>query len=90
MCKCAICLERVQQPKTLVCEHSFCQECLDEIVKINAGVAVVKRPTCQATTDLKPGETVASMKASLLLKQTLDILQQDYRCALFASIIFTI
>ena len=89
ICSCVICLDRIQQPKTLVCEHSFCKECLDKLVVINAGVARIECPSCRVTTNLKPGETVASLEASLFLKQTINYLQEDDRCVLFASIFCT-
>ncbi|XP_069104791.1 transcription intermediary factor 1-beta-like [Argopecten irradians] len=53
--ECPICLERLQQPKSLPCHHSFCQECLGTyILKEISGKRVSDTsfpcPICRMTT----------------------------------------
>ena len=71
--ECPICVELMNNPKTLQCEHSFCKECLEGCVtfQIN-GAPSILCPTCRAEHILGYGETVSDMKAQLILKQILD------------------
>ena len=48
--ECPVCMEIMLDPKTLQCQHSYCKECLEELVDISGDVgATVKCPMCQAT-----------------------------------------
>ncbi|XP_070549544.1 RING finger protein nhl-1-like [Ptychodera flava] len=38
--ECQVCLTRYRNPKSLPCQHSFCQHCLEQLVK------VAKQPSC--------------------------------------------
>ena len=48
---CHICLETMQDPKVLQCQHSFCCACLQTLVRLNQGHAIAC-PTCRAQTTL--------------------------------------
>ena len=73
-CECAICYEQLSNPRTLSCEHSFCKECLEDLIPgfKEDGSAEFVCPTCQKEHVLGAGETVHSLQTSLLLKQIID------------------
>ncbi|XP_066922733.1 uncharacterized protein [Clytia hemisphaerica] len=72
-CECPICLERMCDPRTLTCHHSFCKECLDETVQVDDyGMASIKCPSCRENTYLE--STVSKLKCDLHLKSNIDLL----------------
>ena len=34
---CALCLEEFKQPKILPCSHTFCLQCLEELIRTHPG-----------------------------------------------------
>ena len=75
LCECAICLEILTNPCLLQCEHSFCKECLDKIVKFESDCLLIICPTCQVQHVLRNG--MQELKASLPIKQMLDIINKN-------------
>ena len=75
LCECAICLEFLNNPRTLQCEHSFCKECLDKIVNINEDCLSITCPTCQMQQFFQNG--VQELRTSLIIKQMLDIINRN-------------
>ena len=55
---CAICWDKFKEPKVLSCQHTFCRECLEELV-IEAGTCVAKCPVCRRTTLVRQIQTMA-------------------------------
>ena len=66
--ECTVCLERLNDPRTLPCWHSFCKVCLEGVVKTNRDKAPRDRPireipcpNCSRTFVLEPDKQVADM-----------------------------
>ena len=75
LCECAVCLEVLNNPRTLHCEHSFCKECLDKVICINDDCLLITCPTCQTQQFLRNG--LQELKAGLLVRQMLDIINKN-------------
>ena len=77
---CSICLETLNDPRTLPCFHSFCKCCLEKFVKSHREKAVTKNieqfncPTCLSEFTLKPLDEVAGMASSHFIRNMLDIM----------------
>ena len=71
-----MCLETVNNPKTLPCLHSFCLECLDK----HAGFArrqlqaTIKCPVCQTSFQIPEGDSFKNLPTSYHLNQLVDVL----------------
>lgn len=68
--ECPVCLETVDNPKTLPCLHSFCLNCL---TKIPVDEEIIDCPVCR-TSVLIP-ENLVDLPTSFHLNRLLDILQ---------------
>ena len=71
-----MCLETVNNPKTLPCLHSFCLECLDK----HAGFArrqlqaTIKCPVCQTCFQIPEGDSFKNLPTSYHLNRLVDVL----------------
>ena len=74
--ECPLCLETVNNPKTLPCLHSFCLECLDK----HAGFArrqlqaTIKCPVCQTSFQIPEGDSFKNLPTSYHLNRLKDVL----------------
>ena len=74
--ECPLCLDTVNNPKTLPCLHSFCLECLDK----HAGFArrqlqaTIKCPVCQTSFKIPEGDSFKNLPASYHLNRLVDVL----------------
>ena len=74
--ECPLCLETVNNPKTLPCLHSFCLEWLDK----HAGFArrqlqaTIKCPVCQASFQIPEGDSFKNLPTSYHLNRLVDVL----------------
>ena len=51
--ECAVCLERLKEPKMLSCQHTYCRECLEELLNTDGrrrNVYEIKCPECRKKT----------------------------------------
>ena len=77
---CSICLETLQDPRTLPCFHSFCQCCLEKFVKGQREKAegkVIEEfncPACRTEFELKDGQQVAGMTRNHFICNMLEVL----------------
>ena len=44
---CSICLDLLQDPKTLPCLHTYCKECLKKSIANPSREAIIKCPACR-------------------------------------------
>ena len=74
--ECPLCLETVNEPKTLPCLHSFCLLCLDK----HAAYArrqlqtTIKCPVCLTCFPIPEGDTFGGLPASFHLNRLVDVL----------------
>ena len=66
--ECTVCLERLNDPRTLPCWHSFCKVCLEGVVKTcrdeaprDRPIREIPCPNCRTTFVLEPDKQVADM-----------------------------
>ena len=77
---CSICLETLQDPRTLPCFHSFCVGCLEKFVKGQREKAegkvieVFNCPECRTQFELKDGQQVADMRRNHFICNMLEVL----------------
>lgn len=77
ICKCAICLDRYVEPKTLPCRHSFCSECLEGLVQFtDDNRTIIKCPICKKPNNFAQKVTISKLKTELTLVQMLDVLNE--------------
>ena len=57
--ECTICLETIKEPKMLTCQHTYCRECLENLVKKDGRCAVVIIcPECRTKTEVRSKEII--------------------------------
>ena len=69
--KCPVCLETFQTPKILPCLHSFCQKCLQRILK--EGENAILCPTCRNEIQLPQGG-VQELPTNFFINNMLDFI----------------
>ena len=74
--ECPLCLETVNNPKTLPCLHSFCLECLDKHANFARRQlqATIKCPVCQTSFQIPEGDSFKNLPTSYHLNRLLDVL----------------
>ena len=78
--ECSVCLEPLNDPRTLPCFHSFCKGCLEKIVQIERKKAKSKIedfncPTCRSVYNLKSNQEVADLSCSHFIRNMLEAVQ---------------
>ena len=87
---CAVCLDFLQEPKVLLCAHSFCKICLERILSTRSnfryglGGAIEEKdlecPSCRQVTHLASGEA-NELKTNYNLKRLVDIVSEEEKKA---------
>ena len=74
--ECPLCLETVNNPKTLPCLHSFCLECLDKHANFARRQlqATIKCPVCQTSFQIPEGDSFQNLPTSYHLNRLVDVL----------------
>ena len=74
--ECPLCLETVNNPKTLPCIHSFCLECLDKHANFARRQlqATIKCPVCKTSFQIPDGDSFKNLPASYHLNRLVDVL----------------
>ena len=88
---CGVCLEFLREPKLLDCGHSFCQQCLESVVKYQGSCRTVDSPledevecpSCRRPTRLRgPGiDAVKALRTSFNLKELVEIVSEEKEAA---------
>ena len=75
---CPICLEILNDPRTLPCFHSFCVHCLERFVKkqrdqaLDTEIEEFNCPTCRSIFPLKSNENVANLTPNYVICNMLE------------------
>ena len=74
--ECPLCLDTVNNPKTLPCIHSFCLECLDKHANFARRQlqATIKCPVCQASFQIPEDDSFKNCPTSYHLNRLVDVL----------------
>ena len=74
--ECPLCLDTVNNPKTLPCIHSFCLECLDKHANYARRQlqASIKCPVCQTSFQIPEGDSFKNLPTSYHLNRLVDVL----------------
>ena len=74
--ECPLCLQTVNNPKTLPCIHSFCLGCLDKHANFARRQlqATIKCPVCQTSFQIPEGHSFKNLPASYHLNRLVDVL----------------
>ena len=79
--ECPICMERINDPRSLPCFHNFCKVCLHKYVeglRDGKNVEMFPCPTCRSEFSLKSNENVEGMAGNYLIRNMLVMtLQQE-------------
>ena len=59
--ECAICFETFTVPKKLLCDHTFCEKCLQDMYKASGQPGYLTCPTCRTTTSV-PAKGIAGLR----------------------------
>ena len=86
--KCRLCSKALNNPRTLPCLHSFCLECLENLVYID-GTRLPEEtscPTCMSSFQIPEGKSVSDLPLSFHLAPFKDILstkenQRGVKCS---------
>ena len=71
--QCALCLDIYDDPKCLVCNHSFCKTCIDETLQFNNdGSATIDCPQCKKQTFIDANKTTNDLLANFQIKGIVD------------------
>jgi hypothetical protein len=76
--QCPICMDRLENPKDLLCNHTFCKSCLDDLLEFDPhdGSAIIQCPMkCKPLNYIDPLKTTNDLKTSYHLKSMLDWFQ---------------
>lgn len=79
---CAVCLDFLQEPKVLLCAHSFCKACLERIVSTNYRLRTEQKkhdlecPSCRQVTNLATG-AVSELKTNFNLQRLVNIVSEE-------------
>ncbi|XP_035786827.1 RING finger protein nhl-1-like isoform X2 [Anopheles albimanus] len=72
---CGLCELRLQTPKMLNCQHTFCQECLETRLQMQADKTYISCTTCEAKQLLKDPD-LASLPSNLHIDNMLQMMVQ--------------
>ncbi|CAH1795802.1 unnamed protein product [Owenia fusiformis] len=73
--ECKLCLEPLNQPKSLPCQHSFCLRCIQDLIQTNAPEQSLPCPICRDIWQI-PNEGADALKPSFLINTLMDIVKK--------------
>jgi len=71
LCKCPICLEPFQDPRSLLCRHAFCFRCLEPLV---FNQVCIRCPICRATFLIRGGKN--GLRRDLTMVKLQEIMKE--------------
>ncbi|XP_071949923.1 tripartite motif-containing protein 2-like [Antedon mediterranea] len=74
--QCTLCLDRLTKPKVLPCQHTFCEDCLEQWVDRNDGLSC---PVCRKDYPL-PENGVSSLPDNFFINNIIDFISLKKEC----------
>ena len=74
---CSICLDTYTEPKTILCLHTFCCQCLERHARVSQRQGKFRCPECQAEIDLPHGNRFDRLPNSFFHKSLLGVLEAE-------------
>ena len=76
---CHVCMERLEDPKVLSCQHSFCKICIDGMIKFRGdGSGIIECPMrCEDVTLIAADKTTNNLAVPYQLKGILDVFNKE-------------
>lgn len=78
---CIICYELFEEPKSLPCLHTFCEGCLEILLKQSSKKTELTCPTCRETVSL-PSGSVSWLKTNFTFKDIITRLSSSRKSPL--------
>ena len=74
--ECAICLETVENPRRLLCEHSFYKKCIDGLLvfEANGSASITCPQKCAKRSKIGKDKTTSDLGVDFMMKGILDSL----------------
>ena len=69
---CPVCLESYHNPRVLSCFHVLCEKCLDGLIQVVEGAALMDCPTCRQRTEL-PQNDASSLPSAFHMNYLFEI-----------------
>eukprot|EP00057_Strongylocentrotus_purpuratus_P011555 XP_011666029.1 PREDICTED: E3 ubiquitin-protein ligase TRIM56-like [Strongylocentrotus purpuratus] len=76
--QCPVCLNTFTDPKILSCSHTYCKDCLDNIVKCNGNDQILRCPVCRAETQVS-NQDVSKLPTNLALMSLIQDVKNQYQ-----------
>ncbi|NXF02841.1 TRI59 protein, partial [Smithornis capensis] len=76
---CAVCYSIYEDPRVLPCSHTFCRDCLEELLQQSNSFSIrrcLNCPNCRAVVEV-PGAGVESLPINIALKAVIEKCQQE-------------
>ena len=88
--ECPICMERINDPRSLPCFHNFCKVCLHKYVEGLRGgknVEMFPCPTCRSEFSLKSNENVEGMAGNYFIRNMLEVMTLQQEAKVCSSVV---
>ena len=73
---CPVCFEHYRDPRSLICLHQFCLECLEKIATTRHGQREITCPTCRVVSPLVPGSQVRELDRPVIANELQELIKK--------------
>ncbi|XP_067005421.2 tripartite motif-containing protein 3 isoform X2 [Anabrus simplex] len=74
--QCPVCGDRLNDPKMMPCQHTFCASCLQDRLVTSKGRLVLRCPTCQLELQMNSAEDISALPSNLYIDSLLKLVGQ--------------
>ena len=76
--ECSICLNVLDEPRNLNCNHTFCCTCIDDVITFNEdGSIEIICPTCRCSTTLPMLQTTKDLRKPYVIFKLLEDIKNE-------------